>query len=59
MTLFKTWLDEACEAKVIEPNAMCLATVGENGRPSNRFVLLKGFDEKGFVWYTNYESRKG
>lgn len=45
--------------QVIEPNAMCLSTVGPGGRPSGRFVLLKGLDDRGFVWYTNYESRKG
>jgi len=55
--LFALWLQEACNAKVIEPNAMCLSTC-KNNRPSARFVLLKGFDERGFVWYTNYESRK-
>lgn len=56
--LFTKWLQDACEAKVLEPNAMCLSTC-ENDRPSARFVLLKGFDERGFVWYTNYQSRKG
>ena len=44
---------------MFEPNAMCLATCGKDGRPSNRYVLLKGFDKAGFVWYTNYESHKG
>lgn len=56
--LFKKWLDEAVAAQVREPNAMCLATVDQTGRPSNRYVLLKGFDDNGFVWYTNYTSRK-
>lgn len=58
-TLFRQWLDFAVEMKMIEPNACALATANAQGRPSNRFVLLKDFDEQGFVWYTNYESRKG
>ncbi len=56
---FRQWLDEAIAARVPEPNAMTLATVGADGRPSTRVVLIKGFDERGIVWYTNYESRKG
>lgn len=56
---FKTWLDEALAAGVLEPNAMTLATVGAEGRPSTRIVLIKDIDERGLVWYTNYESRKG
>ena len=56
---FQRWFDEAVSAQVPEPNAMTLATVGEGGRPSTRIVLIKGFDARGFVWYTNYESRKG
>ena len=56
---FKTWLDEALAAGVPEPNAMTLATVGPEGRPSTRIVLIKDIDERGLVWYTNYESRKG
>lgn len=56
---FKTWLDEALTAGVPEPNAMTLATVGPEGRPSTRIVLIKDIDERGLVWYTNYESRKG
>jgi pyridoxamine 5'-phosphate oxidase len=56
---FAVWFDEARAASPIEPNAMALATVGANGRPSLRMVLLKGADERGFVFYTNYESRKG
>ena len=56
---FQTWFQQALDAKVPEPNAMTLATVGENGRPSTRIVLVKGFDARGLVWYTNYESRKG
>ena len=59
MTLFNDWLNEATKQRVIEPNAMCLATVGENGRPSNRYVLLKEARPNGFVWFTNYDSRKG
>ena len=56
---FKRWLDEAFASKLPEPNAMTLATVGPDGRPSTRVVLIKGFDARGIVWYTNYESRKG
>jgi pyridoxamine 5'-phosphate oxidase len=56
---FTLWLDQAVSALVPEPNAMTLATVGPQGRPSTRIVLLKGCDERGFVWYTNYHSRKG
>lgn len=57
-SLFKSWFQEACDAKVLEPNAMCLSTCKDN-KPSARIVLLKAFDERGFVWFTNYESRKG
>jgi len=56
---FETWLDQALAAQIPEPNAMTLATVGADGRPSTRIVLIKGFDARGIVWYTNYESRKG
>lgn len=56
---FQIWFDEARLASPLEPNAMALATVGPDGRPSLRMVLLKGVDERGFVFYTNYESRKG
>lgn len=56
---FQSWLAEAFEHKVLEPNAMTLSTVGSNGRPSSRIVLIKGCDERGLVWFTNYESRKG
>jgi pyridoxamine 5'-phosphate oxidase len=56
---FRRWFDEALAARVPEPNAMTLATVGADGRPSTRIVLVKGFDERGFVFYTNYLSRKG
>ena len=56
---FELWLQQALDAQLPEPNAMTLATVGEGGRPSPRVVLIKGFDARGIVWYTNYESRKG
>lgn len=56
---FEHWFDEAVKAQVPEPNAMTLATADAAGRPSARIVLLKGFDELGFVFFTNYESRKG
>ncbi|TAN10186.1 MAG: pyridoxamine 5'-phosphate oxidase [Burkholderiaceae bacterium] len=56
---FSEWLDQAVAAKVQEPNAMTLATVGAGGRPSTRVVLIKEFDRRGIVWYTNYDSRKG
>ena len=56
---FRDWLDQALQAELPEPNAMTLATVGADGRPSTRIVLVKGVDERGIVWYTNYDSRKG
>jgi len=56
---FDQWLKEAIAAQVPEPNAMSLATVGSDLRPSMRVVLIKGFDARGIVWYTNYASRKG
>ena len=56
---FETWFAQALEAGVPEPNAMTLATVGAGGRPSTRIVLVKGFDARGLVWYTNFTSRKG
>jgi pyridoxamine 5'-phosphate oxidase len=56
---FEKWFQEAEAAKLNEPNAMTLATTGSDGRPSARTVLLKGLDGRGFVFYTNYESRKG
>jgi pyridoxamine 5'-phosphate oxidase len=56
---FAQWLTEAINAQVPEPNAMTLATVAGNLRPSTRIVLIKGYDERGIVWYTNYLSRKG
>src|SRR6187397_704984 len=59
MQQFGSWLEQAIAAQLAEPNAMTLATVGADGRPSTRVVLIKGFDERGIVWYTNYASRKG
>jgi len=56
---FRRWFDEALAADLHEPNAMIVATATPEGRPSARVVLLKGFDERGFVFYTNYEGRKG
>jgi pyridoxamine 5'-phosphate oxidase len=56
---FDQWLTEAIAAQVPEPNAMTLATVGSDLRPSTRIVLVKGYDARGIVWFTNYESRKG
>ena len=56
---FAQWFDEARRSAVPEPNAMTLATVGSDLRPSTRVVLIKDFDARGIVWYTNYDSRKG
>jgi pyridoxamine 5'-phosphate oxidase len=56
---FERWLEQAITAQLPEPNAMTLATVGADGRPSTRVVLIKGVDARGIVWYTNYQSRKG
>ena len=56
---FNAWFVEAEKAEPNDPNAMTLATVGPDGMPSARMVLLKGVDERGFVFYTNFESRKG
>ncbi len=56
---FEKWLEQAIKAQLPEPNAMTLATVGADGRPSTRIVLIKGLDARGLVWYTNYDSRKG
>ncbi len=58
LALFEKWFDAAVRAKMPEPNAMTLATVGEGGRPSTRVVLVKSFDADGVVFYTNYRSRK-
>ncbi len=54
----KIWLNDASDAELIEPNAMILCTAEKNGRPSSRTVLLKGIDERGLVFFTNYKSRK-
>lgn len=56
---FEKWFNEAVKAEVLEPNAMTLATSTKNGNPSARIVLLKGFDEQGFTFFTNYDSNKG
>jgi pyridoxamine 5'-phosphate oxidase len=56
---FKLWFEQAVAANLLEPNAMTLATVTAEGKPAARIVLLKGFDEHGFVFYTNYGSQKG
>lgn len=57
---FKAWFEEACNRKeILEPNAMCLATVSPDGCPSARFVLCKGYGKEGFKFFTNYDSRKG
>ena len=56
---FRTWFDEVLTSNLHEPNAMVLATATLDGRPSARVVLLKGFDDRGFVFYTNYKGRKG
>ncbi|MBL0329138.1 MAG: pyridoxamine 5'-phosphate oxidase [Bacteroidetes bacterium] len=56
---FEKWFKEAVESKVNEPNAMTVATATSDGKPSARILLLRNFDEKGFVFYTNYTSRKG
>jgi pyridoxamine 5'-phosphate oxidase len=57
--LFAEWMKEAEAKEINDPNAMSLATVDEEGLPNVRMVLLKGFDDRGFVFYTNYESQKG
>ncbi len=59
LEMFTQWMNIAREAKIIDATAMTLATVGPGGAPSARIVLLKQFTEKGFYWYTNYNSRKG
>ena len=58
LNLFRAWLAEAETSELNDPNAMALATVGADGQPSVRMVLLKGVDEGGFVFYTNFEGRK-
>ena len=59
LTQFSLWFEEAIAAEVNEPNAMVLSTVKENGHPSARVVLLKGIENEGFSFFTNYESKKG
>jgi pyridoxamine 5'-phosphate oxidase len=56
---FSSWWDEAVQSEIIEVNAMTLSTITKEGRPSSRIVLLKGFDAKGFVFFSNYNSNKG
>ena len=56
---FNAWFEEALKAEINEPNAMSVATVDAEGRPSSRIVLIKQYDPRGFTWYTNYESQKG
>lgn len=56
---FSKWFGEAIAAQVPEANAMSVSTVGANGRPSSRILLIKDFDQRGFTFFTNYESRKG
>jgi pyridoxamine 5'-phosphate oxidase len=58
-SLFEKWFNQAVESEVVEPNAMTLATCSRDGKPSARVILLKDFNPNGFVFYTNYESRKG
>ena len=58
MDLFETWLTQAKDANLSDPTAMCVATVDKDGQPFQRIVLLKKFDDKGFVFFTNLESRK-
>ena len=58
-SLFDKWIKEAIEAKLPEPTAMHLSTVSNDGKPTGRIVLLKEFNEKGFIFFTNYESKKG
>ncbi len=56
---FSKWFDEALNAQVNEPNAMSVSTVDADGKPTSRIVLIKQYDERGFTWYTNYDSQKG
>lgn len=56
---FKKWFEQAVDAQLPEPNAMTIATATTDGKPAARMVLLKDFDDRGFVFYTNYESHKG
>ncbi|HYF09698.1 MAG TPA: pyridoxamine 5'-phosphate oxidase [Acetobacteraceae bacterium] len=59
VAVFQSWMEEAANTEPNDPNAVCLATATPDGRPSARMVLLKGVDARGFVFYTNLESRKG
>ena len=59
VAMFRRWMRDAVTAGIHEPNAMVVSTVSPDGRPAARLVLLKGFDERGFVFFTNYDSRKG
>ena len=59
IAMFQRWMDDTVESGLHEPNAMVVSTVSAEGRPSSRMVLLKAVDERGFVFYTNYDSRKG
>jgi pyridoxamine 5'-phosphate oxidase len=59
IALLQRWIDDAASAGAVEPNAMCVATAGANGRPSARMVLLRGLDDRGLRFYTSYFSRKG
>ena len=56
---FAAWMEDALKADILDPNAMTVSTVGTDNKPSARVVLLKGFDANGFVFFTNYESKKG
>src|SRR5687767_8063595 len=56
---FNRWMQQALDSQLLEPTAMTLSTADQAGRPSSRIVLLKGVDERGFLFFTNYESRKG
>ena len=59
ITQFKKWLEEAIQAEVLEPTAMTVSTVSKEGKPHSRILLLKGLDERGMVFYSNFESEKG
>ena len=56
---FKEWFDLATEKEINDPNAMCLSTVDDKNTPHSRMVLLKDYNDEGFIFYTNYESNKG
>ncbi len=56
---FELWMQQAVEAEILEPHAMTVSTVSAEGKPSSRIVLLRGFNQEGFVFYTNYNSHKG